>query len=349
MGSAAQQSSARFGFARQAVGFLLSMAATLLGLTAVTFSIGRFIPIDPVLAIVGDHAAKSTYDRVRLEIGLDRSVPEQYLLYLKKVLAGDFGHSVMTSNPVLSDLAHFFPATLELATIATILGVAIGVPAGIAAAAMKGRWPDHLVRFLGLFGYSMPIFWLGLVGLWLFYAKLGWVGGPGRLDVGYDDVVGTHTGVILIDSAIERSWDVFADALTHLVLPASLLAYISLAYVARMTRSFMIEQLSQEYVVAARIKGCSYWRAVWRHAFPNILVPLITVIGLSYASLLEGAVLTETVFAWPGLGLYITRSLFNADMNAVLGGTLVVGAVFIGINGVSDLLYQIVDPRLRAT
>jgi peptide/nickel transport system permease protein len=274
MGSAVQQSSARFGFARQAVGFVLSMAATLLGLTAVTFSIGRFIPIDPVLAIVGDHAAKSTYDRVRLEIGLDRSVPEQYLLYLKKVLAGDFGHSVMTSNPVLSDLAHFFPATLELATIATILGVAIGVPAGIAAAAMKGRWPDHLVRFLGLFGYSMPIFWLGLVGLWLFYAKLGWVGGPGRLDVGYDDVVGAHTGVILIDSAIERNWDVFADALTHLVLPASLLAYISLAYVARMTRSFMIEQLSQEYVVAARIKGCSYWRAVWRHAFPNILVPL---------------------------------------------------------------------------
>lgn len=335
------------GLAKQAASWLASLAATFLGLSAVTFSIGRFIPVDPVLAIVGDHAAKSTYDRVRLEIGLDRSIPEQYLLYLKRVLSGDFGHSVMTSNPVLADLAHFFPATLELATVATVLGVAIGVPAGVTAAAMKGRWPDHVVRFLGLFGYSMPIFWLGLVGLWLFYAKLGWVGGPGRLDVGYDDIVAAHTGVILIDSAIAREWDVFANAFSHLALPACLLAYISLAYVARMTRSFMIDQLAQEYVVAARIKGCSYWRAVWRHAFPNILVPLITVIGLSYGSLLEGAVLTETVFAWPGLGLYITRSLFNADMNAVLGGTLVVGAVFIGINAFSDFLYRVVDPRLR--
>ena len=156
------------------------------------------------------------------------------------------------------------------------------------------------------------------------------------------------TGMILIDSALQGEWDVFNNALSHLALPAFLLGYISLAYIARMTRSFIIDQLAQEYVIAARIKGCSYWRAVWRHAFPNILVPLITVIGLSYASLLEGAVLTETVFAWPGLGLYITRSLFNADMNAVLGGTLVVGAVFIGINAFSDLLYRVVDPRLRA-
>jgi len=324
-----------------------SLLATILGLTAVTFSIGRFIPVDPVLAIVGDHAGKSTYDRVRLEIGLDRSVPEQYFLYLKKVLSGDFGHSVMTSNPVIQDLAHFFPATLELATIATLIGVFAGVPAGVAAGALKGRWPDHVVRFLGLFGYSMPIFWLGLVGLWLFYAKLGWVGGPGRIDVGFEDLVTTRTGLLLVDSAIEGNWDVFSNALGHLVLPAALLGYISLAYIARMTRSFIIEQLGQEYVVAARVKGCSFWGAVWRHAFPNVLVPLITVIGLSYASLLEGAVLTETVFAWPGLGLYITRSLFNADMNAVLGGTLVVGAVFIGINAISDFLYRIVDPRLR--
>ena len=335
-------------FLRQAIGLIASLFVTVLGLTAVTFSIGRFIPIDPVLAIVGDHASKSTYDRVRLEIGLDRSIPEQYWIYLKKVLSGDFGHSVMTSNPVIEDLAHFFPATFELATIATLIGVFVGVPAGVAAGALKGRWPDHIVRFLGLFGYSMPIFWLGLVGLWLFYGKLGWVGGPGRIDVGYDDLVTTRTGLLLVDSAIERNWDVFFNALSHLALPAALLGYIALAYIARMTRSFIIGELGQEYVVAARVKGCSFWGAVWRHAFPNVLVPLITVIGLSYASLLEGAVLTETVFAWPGLGLYITRSLFNADMNAVLGGTLVVGAVFIGINALSDFLYKIVDPRVRA-
>ena len=329
------------------VGYLGSLAATFLGLSAVTFAIGRFIPTDPVLAIVGDHASRATYERVRLEIGLDRTIPEQYALYLGRVLHGDFGHSVMTSNPVASDILHFFPATLELATLATVIGVLVGVPAGVAAGALKGRWPDHLVRFLGLFGYSMPIFWLGLVGLWLFYAKLDWVAGPGRIDVGFEDLVEPRTGVLLVDAALARQWDAFNNALAHIALPTTLLGYISLAYIARMTRSFMIDALSQEYVVAARIKGCTFWGAVWTHAFPNILVSLITVVGLSYASLLEGAVLTETVFAWPGLGLYITRSLFNADMNAVLGGTLVVGAVFIGVNSTCDFLYRIVDPRLR--
>jgi peptide/nickel transport system permease protein len=335
-------------FASQGLSFAATLLATFLGLTAVTFSIGRFIPIDPVLAIVGDRASKEVYDRTFYALGLDRSIPEQYFIYLKKIVTGDFGQSVMTAQPVLQDLGRVFPATFELATIATILGVLIGVPAGVVAGAKKGQWPDHVVRVAGLFGYSVPVFWLGLVGLFIFYGKLGWVAGTGRLDVAYDDIVTARTGIILIDSAIEGEWDIFRNAFQHLILPAAILGYFSLAYIARMTRSFMIEQLSQEYVTAARIKGCSMWRAVWKHAFPNIMVPLITVVGLSYASLLEGAVLTETVFAWPGLGLYITHSLFNADMNAVLGGTIVVGAVFIGINLFCDLLYQIFDPRLRA-
>ena len=327
--------------------FLVSMVLTFLGLTAVTFIIGRFMAVDPVLAVVGDHATQEIYEKTRISLGLDRSVLEQFFVYLKKLLSGDFGRSIMTSNPVLTDLLHFFPATFELATIATIIGVVVGVPVGVAAGARKGSWPDHLVRIVGLFGYSMPVFWLGLVGLFVFYGKLDWVGGPGRLDVGYDDIVTSHTGIILIDSALEGEWDIFWNAASHIILPASILGYYSLAYIARMTRSFMIEQLSQEYVTAARIKGRSFWGAVWHHAFPNIMVSLITVIGLSYASLLEGAVLTETVFAWPGLGLYITRSLFNADMNAVLGGTLLVGAVFIGVNLLCDFLYKIFDPRLH--
>ena len=328
--------------------FLGSLVLTFLGLTAVTFVIGRFMAVDPVLAVVGDRATREVYEKARLAMGLDRSVLEQYFVYLKKLLSGDFGNSLMTSHSVLADLLHFFPATFELATIATILGVIIGVPAGVAAGAQKGRWPDHLVRIIGLFGYSIPVFWLGLVGLFVFYGKLEWVGGPGRIDVAYDDIVTARTGIILIDSAIEGEWEIFRNAFGHIILPAGILGYYSLAYIARMTRSFMIEQLSQEYITAARIKGRSYWGAVWFHAFPNIMVPLITVIGLSYASLLEGAVLTETVFAWPGLGNYITRSLFNADMNAVLGGTLVVGAVFIGVNLFCDFLYKIFDPRLRA-
>ena len=337
--------------ARQMAGrvlsFLFTLAVTFIGLTAVTFFISRLTNIDPVLAVVGDKATQAAYDSAYKALGLDQPLVVQYLIYLKRLLTGDFGMSVLTSQPVLTDLMRVFPATFELATIAIIIGVALGVPAGVIAGATKGRWPDQVIRVVGLFGYSVPVFWLGLIGLFVFYGKLGWVGGTGRLDVFYQGIVTPVTGVILIDAALAGEWDIFLNAFSHLILPASILGYFSLAYIARMTRSFMIEQLSQEYVTAARIKGNSYWRAVWSHAFPNIMVALITVIGLSYASLLEGAVLTETVFAWPGLGLYITRALFNSDMNAVLGGTVVVGAVFITINLVSDLLYKLVDPRLR--
>jgi peptide/nickel transport system permease protein len=334
-------------FLRRAGEFATSLALTFLGLTAVTFFISRLTRIDPVLAIVGDKASKQVYDKVFMELGLDKPLIVQYGAYLKKLLSGDFGTAVLTSQPVLSDLLRVFPATFELATIATIIGVLLGVPAGVIAGANKGRWPDHIIRVVGLFGYSVPVFWLGLVGLFVFYGKLDWVGGTGRLDVGYDDIVTTRTGILLIDAAMEFEWDIFWNAFSHLILPAGILGYFSLAYIARMTRSFMIDQLNQEYVTAARIKGRSFWGAVWRHAFPNIMVPLITVIGLSYASLLEGAVLTETVFAWPGLGLYITRALFNADMNAVLGGTVLVGAVFISVNLFCDMLYKVLDPRLR--
>lgn len=334
---------------RRVFSFLFTLIITFVGLTAVTFFISRLTDIDPVIAVIGDRANQVTYDRVFLELGLDQPPIIQYFIYLKRLLTGDFGMSVLTSQPVLTDLMRVFPATFELATIAIVIGVALGVPAGVLAAAYKNRWPDQVIRVVGLFGYSVPVFWLGLVGLFVFYGRLGWVSGTGRLDVFYNGIVPPMTGVILIDSAIAGEWDIFANAFSHLILPASILGYYSLAYIARMTRSFMIDQLSQEYVTAARIKGNSYWGAVWGHAFPNIMVPLITVVGLSYASLLEGAVLTETVFAWPGLGLYITRALFNSDMNAVLGGTVLVGAVFITINLVSDLLYKLVDPRLRAT
>ncbi len=333
--------------AMRAASFLFTLAITFVGLTAVTFVISRLTKIDPVLAIVGDKASQEVYDKTYIALGLDQPLIVQYGYYLGRLLTGDFGTAIITARPVLSDLMRVFPATFELATIATILGVMIGVPAGVLAAACKDRWPDHIIRVFGLFGYSVPVFWLGLVGLFVFYGKLDWVSGPGRLDIFYEDIVTTRTGVILIDSAIEGEWDIFRNAVSHLILPAGILGYFSLAYIARMTRSFMIDQLSQEYVTAARVKGRSFWGAVWKHAFPNIMVPLITVIGLSYASLLEGAVLTETVFAWPGLGLYITRALFNSDMNAVLGGTVLVGTIFVGINLFCDLLYKLFDPRLR--
>jgi peptide/nickel transport system permease protein len=325
----------------------LQLAITFFGLLLVTFLIGRVVPIDPVLAAVGDRAPAHVYERVRSELGLDLPLWQQFLIYVGNVLQGDFGESVLTSQPVLKDIFRVFPATLELATVATVIGVAFGIPLGVLAAVHQGRWPDHVIRVAGLIGYSVPVFWLGLVGLLVFYAKLDWVAGPGRLDVYYEGLVPTVTGVILIDSLIAGDWTVFKNALDHIVLPASILGYFSLAYIARMTRSFMIEQLGQEYVTTARVKGLAEWRVVWVHALGNTRVPLVTVIALSYANLLEGSVLTETVFAWPGLGFYITNSLLNADMNAVLGGTIVVGTVFIGLNLFSDVLYRVLDPRAR--
>ena len=329
--------------------FAAVVGLTLLGLLAVTFFIGRVIPVDPALAIAGDRAPEHVIQRVREELGLNLPLYQQFGRYVSRAVQGDFGNSVLTSNPVFDDIKKTFPATLELATCGILIGVGFGVPLGVWAAVRRGGVADHAVRVMGLVGYSVPIFWLGLMALVLFYAKLGWVGGPGRIDVVYEFTIDRVSGIMLLDTALAGDWSAFRNALSHLVLPASLLGYFSLAYISRMTRSFMLNELAQEYIVAARAKGLSEARIIWRHALRNAMVPLLTVITLSYASLLEGSVLTETVFAWPGLGLYITNSLQNADMNAVLGGTIVVGTVFIGLNLLSDLLYRLLDPRTRDT
>ncbi len=326
---------------------VFSIAITMIGLLAVTFIIGRVMPIDPVLAVVGDKASKEVYDAAYAAMGLSKPILVQFGIYLGDVFSGNFGVSTLTSRPVIEDIARVFPATLELATVATIIGVVIGVPAGVIAAVNKGKWPDQIIRVVGLFGYSMPIFWLGLMGLLIFYGKLDWVAGPGRLDVFLEDIVPVVTGLILVDALLVGEYEIFSNALSHIILPASILGYYSLAYISRMTRSFMLEQMSAEYVTTARVKGLSETAVIWRHALRNVMVPLITVIALSYANLLEGSVLTEMIFAWPGIGQYITNSLFNADMAAVLGGTVVVGIVFIGINLFSDLLYKFVDPRAK--
>jgi peptide/nickel transport system permease protein len=327
--------------------FLLTLAITYLGLLAVTFFIGRVIPIDPVLAIVGDRAPASVVERTREELGLNLPYYQQFFLYVKGALSGNFGRSVLTTNPVMTDIRRVFPATIELATFGTLIGTLIGVPLGVLAAVRRGSFIDQLVRVIGLIGYSVPIFWLGLLALLVFYARLRWTAGPGRIDVVYEFTFTPITGFYLLDALLQRNWAAFRDLFAHIILPASLLGYFSLAYISRMTRSFMLNELSQEYIVAARAKGLSETRIIWRHALRNAAVPLVTVIALSYAGLLEGSVLTETVFSWPGIGLYITNSLQNADMNAVLGGTIVIGSVFIGINLFSDLLYRTLDPRTR--
>ncbi|WP_417583059.1 ABC transporter permease [Pelagibacterium sp.] len=327
--------------------FVVTVALTCLGLLAITFFIGRVVPIDPVLAIVGDRASASTYEAARVAMGLDRPLYQQFFSYVGDILTGDFGTSVSTGRPVLDDLARVFPATLEMATIGILIGVFLGVPMGVLAASRQGSLVDQVIRVVGLLGYSIPAFWVGLVGLALFYAQLRWVGGPGRVGIFYDGLVPHITGLMLVDSLLTGQVEVFWDAVSHIVLPSSILGFFSLAYIARMTRSFMLDQLSQEFVTTARVKGVPEWQVIWRHGFYPIRIQLITVISLSYAGLLEGSVMIETVFSWPGIGNYLTTGLFNADMNAVLGATLVIGAVFILINKLSDVLYRVLDPRAR--
>ncbi|ACS58420.1 ABC transporter permease [Rhizobium leguminosarum] len=334
-------------FAKALGRFLFAAVTTYLGLLAVTFFIGRVVPIDPVLAILGDRAPNHVVERVRQEMGFNLPLYQQFFLYIKGILSGDFGNSVLTTNPVMVDIRRVLPATIELATLGTLIGALVGVPLGVLAAVRRGSIADQVVRVVGLVGYSVPIFWLALISLVIFYARLRWVAFPGRIDIVFEYTFTPITGLYLLDSAWQGQWDVFYDVFRHIILPASLLGYFSLAYISRMTRSFMLNELSQEYIVAARAKGLSETRVIWGHALRNAAVPLVTVIALSYAGLLEGSVLTETVFSWPGIGLYITNSLQNADMNAVLGGTIVIGTVFIGINLLSDLLYRTLDPRTR--
>jgi peptide/nickel transport system permease protein len=338
---------ARFLRTRRLSGRTLSVVVTLIGLMLLTFSMGRLLPADPVLAVTGSEVDSATYDRVYQELGLDQPVWWQFLSYVGRVVTGDMGRSLTTGQPVSADLLSVFPATIELALVAILCGTLVGVPLGVVAAVNRGKPIDHVARVIGLAGHSVPIFWLGLIALILFYAKLQWVAASGRIDILNEGMVPPITGLLLLDTALQGEWDVFRDALDHIILPGAVLGYYSVAYISRMTRSFMLEQLGQEYIVSARAKGVSRRRMIWAHAFKNIRVQLLTVIALTFGGLLDGAVLIETVFGWPGLGQYLTRGLKMNDMNVVMGAVLLIGITFLVINIVSDRLYRILDPRTR--
>lgn len=328
-------------------GRVVSILITLLGLLALTFFMGRLLPADPVLAITGAEVSPAVYDRVYQELGLHLPLWQQFLNYVGNVLTGNLGVSTTTGQPIIQDLMTVFPATIELALIAIIVGLGLGVPLGITAAVHRGKLIDHVARLIGLAGSSIPSFWLGLMALFVFYAKLHWVGASGRVEVFYEGLVTPVTGFLLLDSAMQQQWDVFQSALNHIILPGTILGYFSVAYISRMTRSFMLEQLSQEYIIAARAKGLGKNAVIWRHAFRNIRVQLLTIVALTFGGMLDGAVLIETVFAWPGLGGYLTRGLQMNDMNIVMGAVLLIGVVFLIINFISDLLYRTFDPRTR--
>lgn len=326
-----------------------AVLATLFGLVLVTFLIGRVMPIDPVLALVGDKASPSVVAKVRLELGLDQPLLTQFWLYLQKLLRGDLGISTMTGQPVLSDVLKYFPATIELATIAMLIALVCGVPLGVYAANRQGSSFDNIVRIVTLAGQSTPIFVMALTGLLIFYVKLDLLPGIGRQGVDYQGFTTSRTGLILVDTLLDGQPDAFLDALRHLALPAFLLAYASFSVISRMTRAFMIEALSGEYIVAARAKGLSSAKILWGQAFPTVVGRLLSTIALTYGGLLEGAVLTETIFSWPGLGQYLTRSLLNGDLNAVLGTTTLIGGIYILLNILADVGQFLFDPRVRRT
>lgn len=326
---------------------LSSVLLTLLGLTIITFLIGRVMPVDPVIAAVGDNAPEDVVVRVRAEMGLDQPLPVQFLHYLGQLVHGDFGMSVLTKNPVAQDIARFFPATFELATAALILAAVIGIPLGVWAAVRQGTLTDQAIRVVCLAGHSVPVFMLSLISLLVFYSALDIAPGPGRQDIIYDGMIEPVTGLLSIDTLLAGDLDAFWDALAHMAQPVVILAYFSMAYIARMTRAFMIDALKGEYVITARAKGLSLATVIWGHAFPTVSVQLVTVMALTYAGLLEGAVVTETVFSWPGIGQYLTTSLMNADMNPVIGTTLLIGIIYVGLNLLADLLYRMLDPRVK--
>ncbi|VEC01081.1 Dipeptide transport system permease protein dppB [Cedecea lapagei] len=326
---------------------IFTLVLTLIGLLLITFALSALSPVDRVLQIVGDHASQSTYDQVRHQLGLDQSLPVQFWHYLVNLAHGDLGIASSTGQPVLHDLLSAFPATLELATLALIIGSVLGVLFGVLCARFAGSPWDLAVRTFTLLGNSVPIFWLGLLMLALFYARLQWSAGPGRLDDIYQYSVEAKTGFVLIDTWLSGDKGALLNAVNHLILPVLLLAYYSLASITRLTRTACLSEMNKEYITLARAKGAGDMTILLRHVLPNIRGTLFTVIALAYTSMLEGAVLTETVFSWPGIGRYLTTALFAGDTTAIMGGTLLIGVSFVLINNLTDILVRATDPRIR--
>ncbi len=324
---------------------LLGLLFVMLGVSVLTFTIAQVVPVDPAASALGPKAREEQIQAYRRELGLDRPVVEQYFRYVGRLLQGDLGKSIRTRRPVLDDLRDFVPATVELSLAALVVSLFLGIPLGILAALRRNNWLDALSRLVALIGGSMPIFYVGLLGLGFFYRTLRWLPGGGRIDTTFS-APQEITGLFTIDALLTGNWPIFQNAVWHLILPAITLGYFSTAVLLRITRSAMLEALSQDYVRTARAKGLAERLVVLRHIFKNALPPVLTTIGITFGSLLSGAVLTETVFGWPGLGRYATTSVNNLDLPAVLGVTLVAAIIYPVINTIIDIGYSFVDPRV---
>jgi peptide/nickel transport system permease protein len=330
---------------RYAIRRSLTIIPVLFGVSVFVFSFVHLIPGDPAVTMLGERATPQKVAEVRARLGLDRPIHEQYLLYIGKAIRGDLGVSIVRGDPVFTDILHRFPATVELAVAAIAIAILFGIPIGIVSAVWRKSLIDSLSRVIALTGVSMPIFWLGVMLAWVFAVELHWLPTGARLDSVADYEPMTH--FVLIDAVLQRNWAMIPDALRHLVLPAVALATIPLAVIARMMRASMLEVLSRDYIRTADAKGLSRSAVVLRHGLRNALLPVLTVVGLQVGSLLAGAILTETIFSWPGIGRWVYESIESRDYPIVQGASLFIGVVVVVVNLLTDLLYAAVDPRIK--
>lgn len=326
---------------------LAGLIFVLLGVSTMTFILAQLVPVDPAANALGQNARPEQIAAYREKLGLDQPLIEQYFSYLRRLSSGDLGESIRTRRSVLLDLRDYLPATLELSLAALLISLLVGIPLGMWAAINRNHWNDAFARVLALMGGSLPVFYVGLLLLGLFYRQLQWLPGPGRLDSTLTPP-NEITGLFTVDALLSGNWPVFQNSLAHLVLPAITLGAFSTAVLVRMTRSAMLEVLAQDYVRTANAKGLGYRTVVWRHVLKNALAPVLTTVGITFGSLLSGAVLTETIFNWPGLGRYATTSVTSLDFPAVMGVTLVAAFIYPLVNTLVDIGYQIIDPRVQS-
>jgi peptide/nickel transport system permease protein len=327
---------------------LLLMIPMAIGITLLLFVVTHIVPVNP-LAVILTERSMDDPEAVRAATekwALDKPLPMQYVIYLRNLLQGDLGTSFKTKNPVALDLKTFLPATIELAICSFIFAILFGLPLGIIAAIKSGSFADQVTRIISLLGASMPPFWSGLLVLFVFYYKLDWAPGPGRMSSRIE-APAPVTGLLVYDSLVQGNMTAFWDALSHLVLPSIILGWFTLALISRITRSSMLEVLSQDYIRTARAKGVAERWVILKHALRNALIPLVTLVGLAFAGLMSGAIMTETIFAWPGIGRYAVESAANLDYPAITGTTLLIAIIYMLVNIFVDMLYTVIDPRIR--
>lgn len=324
---------------------LLFLVFVLFGLSLITFGLSHIIPGDPARLMAGPRASKSAVQKIREKYGLDDPLPVQYVNYVKGLAQGDLGTSFTTRRPVTEDLKRYLPATLELGAVAFVLATLVGIPLGVISSVQRDRLPDHVARFVSISGLALPVFWLAIMAQFIFFGQLGWLPDGARIPIGMDPPP-TVTGLYTIDAVLAGDWALFRLALFHLIMPAIVLAYGSLAVITRMVRGGMLEVLNQDYIRTARAKGLAANNVVFGHALKNAMLPTVTSLGLQIGLLLSGAFLVEIVFSWPGIGRYAVEAIQRLDYNATMATTLVIALIFVLMNLVVDILYLFLDPRI---